>query len=71
MKIKISPSYPEEGYISVEIDTLTNEDLTVGVVDSALAAIEACGHSDCNIIEAARKWCNDREMWMKRREENE
>jgi len=64
MKIKISPSYPEEGYVSVEIDTLTNEDSTLSVVDAALEAVEASGHSVFNIIENARNWCVERESVM-------
>lgn len=70
MKIKISPSYPDEGYVSVEIDTLTNEDSTLSAVDAALAAVEASGHSVFNIIDAASGWCDASEAVLNRHKED-
>lgn len=65
MKIKISPTYSEPNYISVEFDTLTNDDTTTEVVKIALDAIVAVGHDPINVADACEQWAAEKKAIIK------
>lgn len=65
MKITIEPSKPEQNYHAVSIDTLTNEDSTGELVESAYRALVAAGHHPSNVIESFREVADEQESAYK------